>query len=122
MSRPLRTATLVKTVLIEAIQPVDDQSPDIRFRVEIFSWSEREYSCQVWRHDTYSVQPSFQYKHLQLADEEWLVLDYGLGWQQLRAPSADQLLILLYEEIERRLLVKVDLPAGSISTTEPDKG
>jgi len=80
---------LVKTVLIEAILPADDQAPDIQFRIEIFSWSEQEYSCQVWRLDTYRVQPTLQAEPSQLADEEWLVLDHGLDWRQLRAATVD---------------------------------
>lgn len=111
MSKSHRIATLVKTVLVEAIRPAGDQTPDIQFRVEIFSWSEQEYSCQVWRLDTYRVQPTFQAEPSQLADEEWLVLDHGLDWRQLRAATAEELLVLLCENIERRLGVKIDRPA-----------
>ena len=122
MTNSLRTATLVKTVLVEAIPAVDDQVPDIQFRVEIFSWSEQEYSCQVWRLDTYRVQPTFQAEPSQLADEEWLVLDHGLDWRQLRAATAEELLVVLFEDIERRFGVKVDLPAGSTSPPGSDQG
>jgi len=122
MTKSLRTATLVKTVLIEAIPPADDQAPDIQFRIEIFSWSEQEYSCQVWRLDTYRVQPTFQAEPSQLADEEWLVLDHGLNWRQLRAATAEELLVVLFEDIERRFGVKVDLPVGSTSPSGSDQG
>jgi len=122
MTKSLRTATLVKTVLIEAIPPADDQAPDIQFRIEIFSWSEQEYSCQVWRLDTYRVQPTLQAEPSQLADEEWLVLDHGLDWRQLRAATAEELLVVLFEDIERRFGVKVDLPAGSTSPPGSDQG
>ena len=109
-------------MLVEAIPPADDQTPDIQFRVEIFSWSEQEYSCQVWRLDTYRVQPTFQAEPSQLADEEWLVLDHGLDWRQLRAATAEELLVAVFEDIERRFGVKVDLPAGSTSPTGFDHG
>lgn len=122
MSKSHRIATLVKTVLVEAIRPADDQAPDIQFRVEIFSWSEQEYSCQVWRLDTYRVQPTFQAEPSQLADEESLVLDHGLDWRQLRAATAEELLVLVFEDIERRLGVKVDRPAGSTSPMGSDQG
>jgi len=122
MTKSLRTATLVKTVLIEAIPPADDQAPDIQFRIEIFSWSEQEYSCQVWRLDTYRVQPTLQAEPSQLADEEWLVLDHGLDWRQLRAATAEELLVVLFADIERRFGVKVDLPAGSTSPPGSDQG
>jgi hypothetical protein len=108
VSKSLRVATLVKTVLVEAIRPPDDV--EIEFRVDIFSWSEHEYSCQVWRLDTYRVQPTFQAPS-QLADEQWLVRDLVLDWKELRAATADGLLALLFEQIERRFGVKVDLPA-----------
>lgn len=121
MSKSLRVATLVKTVLVEGIRPADYQDPDIQFRVEIFSWSEQEYSCQVWRLDTYRVQPTLQAEPSQLADEEWLVLDHGLDWRQLRAASADNLLVLVFEEIERRLGVQVNPPAGSASPTSSNE-
>ena len=103
----LRTATLVKTVLVEAIQPPDDA--ELQFRIEIFSWSEHEYSCQVWRYDTYRVQPTFEGAG-KLADEEWPVLDLVLDWRDLRAASAEELLALVFDEIERRFGVKADLP------------
>jgi hypothetical protein len=99
-----RIGTLVKTVLIEAIQLPDDA--EIQFRVEIFSWSEHEYSCQLWRYDTYRIQPTFQ-EPSQLADEQWMVLDLALDWRDLRASTPDELLDLVCEEIDRRLAVKV---------------
>jgi hypothetical protein len=99
-----RIATLVRTVLVEAIQPPDDVS--LQFRVEIFAWSEQEYSCQVWRYDTYRIQPTFQ-QPSQLADEQWMVLDLVLDWRDLRAATAEKLLELVFEELERRLGVKV---------------
>jgi hypothetical protein len=105
----LRIATLVKTVLVEAIQPPDDAA--LQFRIEIFSWSEHEYSCQVWRYDTYRIQPTFQ-EASQLADEQWMVLDLVLDWRDLRASSAENLLDLVFEEIERRLGVKVRAHGG----------
>jgi hypothetical protein len=108
----IRIATLVKTVLVEAIPAADDQTPNIQLRIEVFAWSEREYSCQVWRLDTYSVQPTFQAEPAPLADEEWLVLDHGLDWRQLRAASPDELLVLVFADIERRFGVNVDQPAG----------
>jgi hypothetical protein len=111
MTESLRTATLVKTVLVEAIRSADDQGSDIQFRIEVFSWSEQEYSCQAWRLDTYCVQPTLQAKPSPLADEEWLVLDHGLEWRQLRAATSDELLILVFDEIARRLGVNVHVPA-----------
>src|SRR4029079_15452190 len=99
-----RIATLVKTVLVEAIPTADDG--EIQFRIEVFSWADQEYSCQIWRYDAYRIQPTFQ-ETFPVADEEWIVLDLGLAWRDLRAPSADQLLELVFEEIERKLGVKV---------------
>jgi hypothetical protein len=78
--------------------------------------------CQVWRLDTYRVQPTFQAEPSQPADEESLVLDHGLDWRQLRAATAEELLVLLFEDIERRLGVKVDRPAGSTSPMGSDQG
>jgi hypothetical protein len=103
MANAARIATLVKTVLVEAIQLPDHH---IQFRVEIFSWSEQEYSCQVWRYDTYRIQPTFVEPSM-LADEEWMVLDLALDWRDLRATTSDQLLDLVYEEIERRFGVAI---------------
>ena len=103
MSKSLRIATLVKTVLIEAIPIVDGN--DIRLRVEIFSWSDHEYSCQVSRLDMYRVQPTF---HDELADEELAVLDHGIDWDCLRAATAEELLILVFENMERQFGVKID--------------
>jgi hypothetical protein len=97
-------ATLVKTMLVEAIEPAEGS--ELQFRVEIFSWSEHDYSCQVWRYDTYRIQPTFQLPS-QLADEQWMVLDLVLDWRELRASTSDKLLDLVCEEIERRLGVKV---------------
>jgi len=105
MSKSHRIATLAKTVLIEAIPIVDGN--DVRLRVEIFSWSDHEYSCQVSRLDTYRVKPTF---YDELADEEFLVLDSGIDWHHLRAATPDELLILLFENIERQLGVKIDRP------------
>jgi len=105
MNKSLRVATLVKTVLVEAVRPSDDD--ELQFRVEVFSWSEQEYSCQVWRLDTYRVQPTFQVSP-QLADEEWLVLDLALDWRELRAATAEELLGLVFADMERRFGVKVD--------------
>ena len=122
MSKQIRVATLVKTVLVDAIRPVDDQADDIQFRVDIFSWSEREYSCHIWRLDTYRVQPTFLPEPSQLADEQWPVLDHGLDWRQLRAATAEELLALVFDEIERKLGVKLDLPAGSTSPAGTDQG
>jgi hypothetical protein len=110
MSRSLRTATLVKTVLTEAIRPADDEAADLQFRIEVFAWSEQEFSCQVWRLDTYTVQPTVRVDPALLADETWLVMDGGLDWRNLRASTADKLLILLSEELERRLGLTLDLP------------
>jgi hypothetical protein len=107
MTDKLRTATLVKTVLVEAIRPSDDA--DVQFRIEVFSWSEQEYTCQVWRLDTYRIQPTFQ-EPSQLADEEFPVLDLALDWRELRADTASGVLDLVFHEIERRFGVKV---AGS---------
>ena len=109
-------------MLVEAIPPADDQAPEIQLRVEVFSWSEQEYSCKVWRLDTYRVQPTFQAEPSQPADEEWLVLDHGLDWRELRAATAEELLVVLFEDLERRFGVKVDLPAGSTSPTGSDQG
>jgi hypothetical protein len=107
VSESLRIATLVRTVLVEPVRAADDRGADIQFRVEIFSWSENDYSCQVWRLDTYRVQPALQANGSQPADEEWPVLDHGLEWRDLHAASSDELLALVFEEIERRLGVKV---------------
>jgi len=103
-------ATLVKTVLTEAIRPADDEAADIQFRIEIFAWSEHEFSCQIWRLDTYTVQPRFRADPSVLADEAWLVMDGGLDWRDLRAATADQLLGLVSDALDRRLGVKLDLP------------
>jgi hypothetical protein len=104
MADAIRIATLVKTVLVDALQPPDDAA--LQFRVEIFSWSEHDYACQVWRYDTYRIQPTFQ-EPSQPADEEWMVLDLVLDWRDLRASTSDKLLDLVLEEIERRFGVKV---------------
>ena len=99
--------------------------PRIRRTREQRSLRERDvghYSCQVWRLDTYRVQPTLQAEPSQLADEEWLVLDHGLDWRQLRAATAEELLVVLFEDIERRFGVKVDLPAGSTSPPGSDQG
>lgn len=104
MANALRIATLVKTVLVDAVQPAD--AAELQFRVEIFSWSEHDYSCQVWRYDTYRIQPTFQ-EPSQLADEQWMVLDLVLDWRDLRASTSDKLLDLVCEEIERCFGVKI---------------
>jgi hypothetical protein len=104
-----RIATLVKTVLVDTIQPAE--GAELRFRVEIFAWSEHDYSCQVWRYDTYRIQPTFQ-ERSQVADEEWSVLDLVLDWRDLRAATAEQLLDLVFEEINRRFVVTIDVPPG----------
>jgi hypothetical protein len=111
MARSLRIATLVKSVLVEAIRPTDDRDPDIQFRIDIFSWSEQEYSCQVWRLDTYRVQPTFASEPSQMADDEWFVLDHGLSWRQLRGTTAEEVLAQVFVELERQLGVKVETPA-----------
>jgi hypothetical protein len=104
MADKLRIATLVKTVLVETIRPSDDAG--VQFRIEVFSWSEQEYTCQVWRLDTYRIQPTFQ-QPSQLADEEVPVLDLALDWRELRADTAGGVLSLVFDEIERRFGVQV---------------
>jgi len=105
MTRSLRTATLAKTLLLDPITPADGNA--IQFRVEVFSWSDREFTCQVWRLDMYRIKPTFYDEH---ADEQVMVLDHGINWDQLRADSVDALLGLLFDEIDRRLGWKVVYP------------
>jgi hypothetical protein len=104
---PHRIATLVKTVIIDPIPIVNGN--DIRLRVEIFSWSDNEYSCQVSRIDRYRVKPTF---YDDVADEQFLVLDEGIEWDELSADTADALLDLLFENMERQWGVKIERPAA----------
>jgi hypothetical protein len=106
VSTPHRIATLVKTVIIDPIPIVNGN--DINLRVEIFSWSVNEYSCQVSRIDRYRVKPTF---HDDVADERFLVLDEGIEWDELRADTADGLLDLLFDKMEWQWGVKIDRPA-----------
>ena len=103
MSQPLRIATLVQTVLVDAITLAE--GADLRLRIEIFSWSSTEFFCQMWRLDTYRVQPSFVPG---LADEEILALDSGIGWHPLRATTADELLSKAIGAIEDQLGVTIE--------------
>jgi hypothetical protein len=108
MSAPHRIATLVKTVIVDRIPIVNGN--DIRLRVEIFAWSEHEYSCQVSRLDMYRIKPTF---YNDVADEQFLVLDEGIVWEDLRADTADGLLNLLFEKMEWQWGVKIERPVPS---------
>jgi hypothetical protein len=103
MKMTFRIATLVRTVLVDAIPVVD--GADLRFRLEIFSWSPTEYTCQLWRLDTYRVPPSFV---PMVADEEILVIDTGFGLDAMRAATADEMLSKALGAIERQLGVTIE--------------
>jgi hypothetical protein len=105
MTRSIRIATLAKTFLLEPITPPDGNA--IQLRVDVFSWSDREFTCQVWRLDMYRIKPTFYDDY---ADEQVMVLDHGLDWDRLRADSVDALLGLLFDEFERRFGWKVTHP------------
>jgi hypothetical protein len=100
-----RVATLVKTLIVEAIRPAEGN--DIKYRVDVFAWSDHEYSCQVWCIDMYRVWPSF---HTDLADEELMIIDDGNSWDQLRAATVDELLDRLFADMERQFGVKIERP------------
>lgn len=105
MSNPHRIATLVKTVLIEPIEM--PESNPVKLRVEVFSWSDHEYTCQVSQLDMYRVKPTFCDDD---ADEEFLVLDVGIEWKDLRASTVDGLLNLLFDRMEGQFGWKIDRP------------
>jgi hypothetical protein len=68
-------------VLIDDIPVVDHNA--LKFRVEVFSWSEHEFFCQVSRMDLYRVKPTF---YDAPADEHFLVLDDWIEWRDLADP------------------------------------
>jgi hypothetical protein len=95
MSKPYRIATLVKSIWVEP-------SSKIQFRIDIFSWSDVEYFCQIWRLDLYRIKPTAYDEH---ADEHFMVLDHGINWWDLRARTADELIDMVLDEIHRQLTV-----------------
>lgn len=95
MNKKYRIATLAKTVWVEP-------SSQIQFRIDIFSWSEVEYSCQIWRLDMYRIKPT---AYDEQADEQVMVLEHGINWWDLRGRTADELLEMVIEAIERQLSV-----------------
>lgn len=110
MSEPHRVAVLVKTAIVDAIPLAEGNA--LRFRIEIFLWSESEYTCQIWRHDTYRIRPSFVPGS---ADEEILVIDSGIRWHELRATTADKMLSKALAAIEDQLNVTIERPGSSIA-------
>jgi hypothetical protein len=112
MNKIHRIATLARTVLVEAIE-IPDGNP-VRLRVEVFSWSDHEYTCQLYRMDTYRVRPTFLDADEDfVADEAFLVLDVGIEWKALRASTIDGLLNLLFAKIEWQLGWKIQRPAAA---------
>ena len=93
MGKHYRIATLAKTVWVEP-------SSKIQFRIDIFSWSEAEYSCQIWRLDMYRIKPTVCDEQ---ADEQVMVLEHGINWWDLRGRTADELLAMVIEAIGRQL-------------------
>lgn len=104
---PFRTATLVKTVIAD--RTGDDLRPDLHFRIDVFSWSDSEYSCQVWRMDLYRIKPMSQDDP---ADEDVMVLEHGISWWDLRARTPEALLDMVFDAIERQLGTAIDRTAA----------
>lgn len=113
MTTQLRTAILVRTVLVDPIVLLDGYK--VEFRIEIFYRSDRRYYADVWLLDMYRIRPSF---HDDDADEQLFVLDRSSDWSGLEADTAEELWALVTGAISEKFRVAIDYPVVPLSVPD----
>jgi hypothetical protein len=110
---PLRTATLVRTVIVDPIVLSDGHK--VEFRIEVFCRSDHRYYADVWLLDTYRLRPS---SHADDADEQLFVLNRSSDWSSLEAGTEDHCLAAVIAAISDKFRVTIDIPAVPLSARQ----
>lgn len=104
-------ATLAQVVNLEPIQLRDEEAESLKFRIEVFRWASDRFTCQLWRRETYRLEPSFQLEDgRETWDAETYVLETGLAWENIEGPSIEHVVEATLREIEERFLVVIERP------------
>lgn len=84
--KTIRSASLVKVIILDPIHLDDENAESLRFRIEIFQWSHDVFKCKLWLEETYLLKPRFQAENLEW-DIETCVLESGLPWREIEENS-----------------------------------
>ena len=103
----IKSATLVKSVILEPIYLNDRNAESLKFRIEIFQWSPNCFTCKLWREETYLVKPRFQPENLEW-DSEICVLEDGLPWREIKGDSLESTLDKTLQLIQNTFSITIN--------------
>ena len=112
----IRSAHLVKVVILEPIYLDDKNAESLRFRIEIFQWSHNIFTCKLWLEETYLLKPRFQSENSEW-DIETCVLENGLPWREIKEKSLQGALETTINLIQNTFSVIVSHPSSATGSS-----
>ena len=105
----INTGILTKTIILEPIALNDDRLESLKYRIEIFRWTNNDFTCQLWRRETYQMEPCYISNND--SQEKWggetYVLETALDWEKIKGPSESHVIKMILKEIQGYFSIKI---------------